>query len=136
LSLNDQDVITGAFLGSTAQGSNGNHFAIMISGGVVSTIAPPGAINTYTAVINDSGTIAGSYDTSEGIFGYILSTGGAFTSFTPPGGITPGSYNIGINSNGDVAGTAGPKGTASFGIAAWKCRGYIRITDLRIGRFP
>jgi hypothetical protein len=97
LSINDQDVITGSFLGT-----NGNYSAFMISNGVVSTIAPPDAVNTNTAVINDSGTIAGSYDTANGTrFGYIFSSDGAYASFAVPGGV----YQVtAINANGDIAG--------------------------------
>jgi probable HAF family extracellular repeat protein len=62
----------------------------------------PGATATYCSGINDAGTIVGSYTTTTGSFGFILSTSGKVTTLTFPGAAETEANAI--NNSGKVVG--------------------------------
>jgi hypothetical protein len=102
-SINIQDQVAGIW---PPQDGEGSTLGFLVSGGVVTTIDPQGSSNIYSAIVNDSGAIAGNYyDSGTGKSeGYIIASDGTLTSFLGPDGDE--IYTVGgFNDNGDIAGT-------------------------------
>jgi hypothetical protein len=100
-SINIQDQVAGIW-----SPQSGGTSGFLVSGGVVTTFTIQGSPEVYSAIINDSGAIAGNYYDSAAEFsqGYILASDGSVTTFTSPTGYD--IYTVGgFNDNGDIAGT-------------------------------
>jgi hypothetical protein len=106
--INDQGTISGTW-GSQSDGDFPHGF-YRTAAGVFTTFDPPGSVGTQSALISNNGSIAGGYYTSNPgpLLGYVMAPDGAFTTFTIPGVESNGTVAA-INSNGDLAGTLGPK---------------------------
>ena len=83
----------------------GGRHGFLDTGGIFTAINVPGAVETETLGINDSGQIVGLFiDAKETGFGEhgFLDTGGAFTAINVPG--TLDTLAFGINGSGQIAG--------------------------------
>ena len=96
--INDSGEIVG-WCGGSATG-------FLLSGGVYTTIAVPGANFTWAEGINNAGVIVGWYyvDGSAGYQGFV-DDGGSFTTINYPG--YPNTYLAGINDSGLIVGGYG-----------------------------
>ena len=83
----------------------------LLSAGVYTTIAVPGAFTTHISGINDAGQIVGQYATDpDTTFGFLLSAG-VYTTIAVPGAGSTGA--CGINDAGQIVGS-NDFGRASF----------------------
>jgi uncharacterized membrane protein len=96
--INDSGQIVGYCEGSDS--------GFLLSGGVFTTIAVPGANFTLAEGINDAGVIVGWYfvDGTSGYQGFV-DNGGSFTTIDYPG--YPNTYLAGINDSGLIVGGYG-----------------------------
>jgi predicted membrane protein len=97
--------------------------AFVYSSGVLTAFDPPGSTNTFvfTIGIDNAGTISGFFaDASDIGHGFLRSSGGSFTIFTPSGSEYGGF--AAIASDGTVAGD-------SFNDLEYTAYPYIRYTD-------
>ena len=80
--------------------------AFLLSGGIFTTLDPPGSTFAYASEINAAGQIVGRFDTGGTNFGYLLSEG-VYTTLSAPGSTS--SAALGINDLGQIVGgfTAG-----------------------------
>lgn len=84
----------------------GNNSGFLLSGGVFTTIAVPGANFTWAEGISDAGVLVGWYfvDGARGYQGFV-DNGGSFTTINYPG--YPNTYLAGINDSGLIVGGYG-----------------------------
>src|SRR5208283_4104740 len=96
-SIND----SGQFVGSYTN-SSGNNDGFLYSGGIYTTIDPPGSASTVAHGINASGKIVGYYTDNGANYHGFLDSGGVYTTIDPPAS----TYTIvnSINSYGQIAG--------------------------------
>ena len=81
-------------------GGNGQGF--LLSGGTLTTIAPPGALSSAASRINDAGQIVGWFSNAAGTHGFLLS-GSTFTTIDVPGAAL-GTQALGISATGQIVG--------------------------------
>jgi hypothetical protein len=102
----------GNITGNFTDASGGNHGFLRISNGAFTTFDAPGGLgSTFPISINPGGVIAGIYG-GTGFFtpnhGFLREPDGTFTTFAPPGsvgGLNNGAPPLGINTEGDIAGS-------------------------------
>ena len=123
MSINDLGQVAGFYLAQDSKGFPGPFDGfVRAADGTITTFSAPDSSASYAAgtqvySINASGDISGSYvDSSNDRHGFVLTPGGVFTSFDPPGGdhsssqqgsVTQrisGTLPVAIDANGDVAG--------------------------------
>jgi uncharacterized membrane protein len=92
---------------------NSAYHGFLDTGGVFSSITPPGAQQTLATAINDLGQITGYYYNNSGGFGFV-DAGGVFNSFSIPGATQ--IFPLGINDSGQIAGNY-TDGTGNHGFA-------------------
>jgi hypothetical protein len=78
------------------------------------TLNVPGSVGTFAVAINDSGTIAGWFETETTYFGFVQAGRGAVTAVNYPG--YAGTFVDGINDFGTVCGNSY---TASYAVQAF-----------------
>jgi hypothetical protein len=115
LRINDDGVITGYYVDS----KDGFHGFVRSATGTITTLDAPGAgkgrsplngyqLGTKALSVNNDGVIAGYYiDPNEVYHGFMVSAGGAITTFNAPGAGTTeatGTFPISINNNGVIVG--------------------------------
>ena len=124
MSINDSGQVAGFYLAQDSKGFPGPFDGfVRAADHTITTFSAPGSSTSYAAgtqvySINSSGEIAGSYvDSSNDRHGFVLTPGGVFTSFDPPGGghsssqqgsptgRISGTLPVTIDTSGDVAGT-------------------------------
>ncbi|WP_293375093.1 PEPxxWA-CTERM sorting domain-containing protein [Phenylobacterium sp.] len=102
---------SGTVVGTDIQTTNGvglvyDFVGFIDKGGQYTFVNAPGAVDTQLLGINNAGVVLGEYETaaSNGVFTYFTDTNGVLTTLSAPGfsGIVP----TGIDSAGDVVGTA------------------------------
>jgi probable HAF family extracellular repeat protein len=94
--VNDLGMVVGTVFGANA------FTGYLLSGGVYSAIAVPGAGNTSPLGINNSGDVVGITSTKGVASGFLLS-GGDYTLIKVPG--TAHTFAFGINSLGTIVGS-------------------------------
>ena len=94
----------------------------------ITTFDPSGSIFTFVEVINNTGTIAGTFDDSSFIaHGYVRSANGTITTFDSTG--STGTLVSGINNAGTIAGEfVDSSGSGMF-------HGYVRSANGTITTF-
>jgi hypothetical protein len=122
LSINDAGEIAGLYTTGGAGVGSSYYGFLRAANGTITTVSEPNAGSgedgegdkqgTEAVAINASGEIVGDYyDSKNNLHGFVLSTGGAYTSFDPPGSTTTnpseptGTIPTSIDAAGDVAGT-------------------------------
>lgn len=70
-----------------------------------SNIQVPGSTGTSPTGINNKGEVVGNYQSSNGVFGFVLSNG-TYTTISCPSATT-GTFAVGINDNGVIVGYYG-----------------------------
>jgi hypothetical protein len=118
--INDSGVIIGYYVTGISGSSSSTHSFMRAANGTITNIDDPNAVTTgiianngtVATSINDSGVIAGFYrDANLVSHGFVLSAGGTFTNFDPPGAgscasnATGGTTVTGIDPAGDISGT-------------------------------
>jgi len=104
--------------------------------GNLTTIDPPGSVDTFGCVINPAGVITGPYCDAAGGHGFLRDQNGTYTSFDVPGAVeNPGECFLGgeptsINPSGAVAGPMGTQASAFMG----SCES--RTVRLRLSTLP
>lgn len=115
LALNTAGVIVGTF----SDASDMYHGFVRTAGGTITTFDAPGAEKegkpahsyggTIAFSINTSGTVAGTYTDTNGVYhGFVRAAGGTVTSFDAPSagtGAGQGTVGISINTAGTITGT-------------------------------
>ena len=123
MSINDSGQVAGFYLAQDSKGFAGPFDGfVRAADHTITTFSAQNSSTSYATgtqvySINASGDVAGSYvDSSNDRHGFVLSSGGAFTSFDPPGGdhsssqqgsVTQrisGTLPVAIDASGDVAG--------------------------------
>jgi uncharacterized membrane protein len=113
LGINDAGQIVGSFFGGTPQGTT---HGFLNTGGVFTTIDPPGTSFTEARGINDARQIVGRFLDATGAHGFLL-TGGIFTTIDVPGASLLGTAAFGINDAGQIVGNFSD-GTGGHGFLA------------------
>jgi hypothetical protein len=107
LSLNDAGVIAGIYWDAASV----EHGFIRDASGNYTSFDVPGGSAVISAVLNQSGEVAGTYnvDTTGGAYpyGYVMDTTGKITTFDVPGSAY-GATVSGINGSGEVTGSYYP----------------------------
>jgi hypothetical protein len=101
LSINSSGEIAGVYWDS----SSVEHGFVWDASGNYTTFSIPGGANVTSAVINDSGEVAGSYQATGPIdipSGFTMDTSGNITTFLVPG--SEETFVTGINSSGQLTG--------------------------------
>jgi len=110
LSINDSGEIAGVFWDS----SSVEHGFLRDASGNYTTFDIPGGANVTSAVLNQNGEVAGSYQASGSPFdipsGYVRDTAGNITSFVVPNSAE--TFVTGINLSGQITGYYYSAGTA------------------------
>jgi probable HAF family extracellular repeat protein len=86
--------------GGQIVGGNGQGF--LLSGGTLTTMAPPGASSSAASGIDDAGQIVGWFSNAAGTHGFLLS-GSKFTTIDVPGAAL-GTQALGISATGQIVG--------------------------------
>jgi uncharacterized membrane protein len=97
--ISPRGTIVGSYIDATCMHQQG---FLRSPDGTFTTISVPGATDTFAAVINPAGVIAGAYRTSSGDFGFYRSPSGRFIAFSGPGGAVPSV--TAINPAGTITG--------------------------------
>jgi hypothetical protein len=118
LGINNSGQIVG-YVGGSGTSTNSD-FIYNYPSGVLQYVSALGnGTLTYTAGINDSGQVVGSQEIGTTLYGFLYS-GGVYTYFNPPGGIS--TYPEGINNSGAISGTYYANGeNFGVGFVDWRC---------------
>jgi hypothetical protein len=101
LSINDANEISGVYFDS----SSVEHGFTRDASGNYTTFSVPGGANVISAVLNQSGEVAGTYTvvtTGSTFYGYVMDTAGNITTFGVPD--SEETYVSGMNASGQVTG--------------------------------
>ena len=100
-------------INASGQIVGGNGHGFLLSGGTLTTIAPPGAFSSAASGINDAGQIVGWFSDATGTHGFLLS-GLKFTTIDVPGA-TLGTQALGISATGQIVGVSTDASSVSHG---------------------
>jgi probable HAF family extracellular repeat protein len=107
--INNNGQIVGSSTSTNGLGNGGMGIAFLYSNGTMASLGGPGLTSEATS-INDSGQIAGDYSTNApSSTTAFLYENGTVKAIGPQGDLTPTKAS-GINSNGEIAGTASSAG--------------------------
>lgn len=112
--INNHGDIVGAY-GPGAVSYIGAVYGFVDNGGVFTTIALPGVLQTSASGINDSGEIVGSSSNGTNTNGFV-DIGGIFTTFDVPGAVTTIPY--GVNNLGQIVGSYTDASGATYAFLA------------------
>jgi len=109
--------------------TDSNFHAFLYSGGKMTDIGPPGALQAAAVAINNFGQIIGGYYLTSGATGEFLITNGKLTTLPVPVGASAVSA-FAINDNGEIVGTiffssGAPPHAAKFADGVWTDLGAI-----------
>jgi probable HAF family extracellular repeat protein len=122
--INDAGEVVG-----TGYFTSGTFHAFLYSGGKMTDLGPPGALQASAVAINNSGQIIGGYYLTKGGAGEFLVTNGKMTTLpVPPGSSAVSAFAI--NDSGEIAGallfaSGAPSHAAKFANGVWTDLGAI-----------